>query len=179
MGLVEVGVGVIPGAGGCKELIARLKDPRKVFELVGMAKVSTSAENAKELGLLEKGSGHFDERGAADRGCEGARRFDGPVVPAGKPEERYQGDRRQRLCGAQDRGVADEASSGYISRSRCADRRETGARDYRRRTLRASTWSPNSTCSIWNARLSSACAELPKTQERMQFMLKTGKPLRN
>ncbi|WP_321476033.1 3-hydroxyacyl-CoA dehydrogenase/enoyl-CoA hydratase family protein [uncultured Paludibaculum sp.] len=54
MGLVEVGVGVIPGAGGCKELIARLKDPRKVFELIGMAKVSTSAENAKELGLLDK-----------------------------------------------------------------------------------------------------------------------------
>jgi 3-hydroxyacyl-CoA dehydrogenase len=54
MGLVEVGVGVIPGAGGCKELIARLKDPRKVFELIGMAKVSTSAENARELGLLDK-----------------------------------------------------------------------------------------------------------------------------
>lgn len=54
MGLVEVGVGVIPGAGGCKELIARLKDPRKVFELIGMAKVSSSAENARDLGLLDK-----------------------------------------------------------------------------------------------------------------------------
>ncbi|MGC4050354.1 MAG: 3-hydroxyacyl-CoA dehydrogenase/enoyl-CoA hydratase family protein [Paludibaculum sp.] len=57
MGLVEVGVGVIPGAGGCKELITRLKDPRKVFELIGMAKVSASAENAKELGLLDKSAG--------------------------------------------------------------------------------------------------------------------------
>ena len=61
MGLVEVGVGLIPGAGGCKELIARLKDPRKVFELIGMAKVSTSAEDAKELGLLDERSGYLDE----------------------------------------------------------------------------------------------------------------------
>lgn len=56
MGLVEAGVGVIPAAGGCKELIARLKDPRRVFELIGMAKVSTSAENARELGLLDRGA---------------------------------------------------------------------------------------------------------------------------
>ena len=54
MGLVEVGVGVIPGGGGCKELLARLKDPRKVFELIGYAKVSTSAEDARKLGLLRK-----------------------------------------------------------------------------------------------------------------------------
>lgn len=54
MGLVEVGVGVIPGAGGCKEMIVRLKDPRKVFETIGYAKVSGSADEAKQLGLLDK-----------------------------------------------------------------------------------------------------------------------------
>jgi 3-hydroxyacyl-CoA dehydrogenase len=54
MGLVEVAVGVIPAGGGCKELLARLKDPRKVFELIGYAKVSTSAEEARALGLLHK-----------------------------------------------------------------------------------------------------------------------------
>ncbi len=47
-------MGVIPAAGGCKELLARLKDPRKVFELIGYAKVSTSAEDARALGLLHK-----------------------------------------------------------------------------------------------------------------------------
>jgi 3-hydroxyacyl-CoA dehydrogenase len=56
MGLVEVGVGVIPGAGGCKEMIVRLKDPRKVFETIGYAKVSGSADEAKQLGLLDKGA---------------------------------------------------------------------------------------------------------------------------
>ena len=49
IGLVEVGVGLIPGGGGCKELLLRLKDPRKVFELIGYAKVSASAEDAKKL----------------------------------------------------------------------------------------------------------------------------------
>src|ERR671919_3079026 len=54
MGLVEVGVGLIPAGGGCKEMLIRLRDPRKVFELIGMAKVSTSAEDARTLGLLHK-----------------------------------------------------------------------------------------------------------------------------
>jgi 3-hydroxyacyl-CoA dehydrogenase len=57
MGLVEAGVGLIPAAGGCKEMIARLKDPRKCFEVIGLAKVSGSAANAKELGLLDKAAG--------------------------------------------------------------------------------------------------------------------------
>ena len=54
LGLVEVGVGLIPGAGGCKELLLRLKDIRKVFELIGTAKVSTSAADAQRLGLLNR-----------------------------------------------------------------------------------------------------------------------------
>src|SRR5579859_4365970 len=52
MGLVEVGVGVIPGGGGCKELLLRTGDPKRAFELIGFAKVSTSAEDARVLGLL-------------------------------------------------------------------------------------------------------------------------------
>lgn len=57
MGLVEAGVGLVPAAGGCKEMIARIKDPRRCFEVIGLAKVSTSAANAKELGLLDKSAG--------------------------------------------------------------------------------------------------------------------------
>ena len=55
MGLVEVGVGLIPGGGGCKELLLRLKDPRRVFELIGMAKVSSSGVEARSFGFLNKG----------------------------------------------------------------------------------------------------------------------------
>ena len=64
MGQVEVGVGLIPAGGGTKELLARAIDQkpdgvedslpfvRKVFELIGFAKVSSSAADAKQLGLL-------------------------------------------------------------------------------------------------------------------------------
>jgi 3-hydroxyacyl-CoA dehydrogenase len=54
MGLVEVSVGLIPAGGGCKEMLLRLKDAGKVFELIGKAKVSASAADAMQLGLLHK-----------------------------------------------------------------------------------------------------------------------------
>lgn len=68
-GLVEVGVGLIPGAGGCKELAIRgyenaalgdsanaLPFIQKMFMLIGMGKTSTSGQHAIEMGLFEKGS---------------------------------------------------------------------------------------------------------------------------
>ena len=54
IGLVEVGVGLIPAAGGCKEMLLRLGDSRKAFELIAYAKVSSSAEDARQLGYLTK-----------------------------------------------------------------------------------------------------------------------------
>ena len=66
MGLVEFGVGVIPGGGGTKEFALRLSDEikdgdvelnrfRERFLTIGQAKVSTSAYEAFELGYLQKG----------------------------------------------------------------------------------------------------------------------------
>ncbi|MES1255963.1 MAG: 3-hydroxyacyl-CoA dehydrogenase/enoyl-CoA hydratase family protein [Acidobacteriota bacterium] len=64
IGLVEAGVGLIPGAGGTKEMLARAVEsaappyldllPRiqPVFETIGFAKVSTSAADARRLGFL-------------------------------------------------------------------------------------------------------------------------------
>lgn len=66
MGLVEVGVGLIPGAGGCKEMVRRVVSPvmkrtpgadplplvQNILQTVGGAKVSSSAEEARELGFL-------------------------------------------------------------------------------------------------------------------------------
>jgi len=69
VGLVEVGVGLIPAGGGTKEMVARAVDglpathadllpfAQRVFETIGFAKVSTSAADARRLGFL----------GAADR----------------------------------------------------------------------------------------------------------------
>lgn len=52
MGLVEVGVGLIPAGGGCKEMLARSHDVRKIFEQIGFAKVSTSAVEARDMRYL-------------------------------------------------------------------------------------------------------------------------------
>jgi 3-hydroxyacyl-CoA dehydrogenase len=64
IGLVEVGVGLIPGGGGTKEMLARevehlpssgvdlLPFVQRVFETIGFAKVSTSAADAERLGFL-------------------------------------------------------------------------------------------------------------------------------
>ena len=38
MGLVEVGVGLIPAGGGCKEMLLRSHDMKKIFEQIGFAK---------------------------------------------------------------------------------------------------------------------------------------------
>jgi len=57
MGMVEFGVGLIPAAGGIKELALRLADPKRVLDLIVSAKISSSAENARELGLLRPRDG--------------------------------------------------------------------------------------------------------------------------
>jgi 3-hydroxyacyl-CoA dehydrogenase len=51
MGLVEVGVGLIPAGGGCKEMLIRVSETRKLFETIGGSKVSSCAEDARALGF--------------------------------------------------------------------------------------------------------------------------------
>ena len=67
-GLVETGVGLIPGGGGTKELARRMVSPalhtapntpslpfvQKAFETIALAKVATSALEAQEMGLLSE-----------------------------------------------------------------------------------------------------------------------------
>jgi 3-hydroxyacyl-CoA dehydrogenase len=66
IGQVEAGVGLVPAAGGCKELLRRVVSPlvkrapdadplpllRHVFEIIALAKVSASAVEAQEWGFL-------------------------------------------------------------------------------------------------------------------------------
>jgi len=69
-GLVEVGVGLLPAGGGCKELVFRLLGSvpagvtmetsailQQIFQYVGMAKVSMSAEEARDMGFLRPSDG--------------------------------------------------------------------------------------------------------------------------
>jgi 3-hydroxyacyl-CoA dehydrogenase len=68
IGLVECGVGLVPGWGGCATMLARWQTPKdapkgpmpavaKVFEMVSTAKVSTSAADAKDLKFLKPDDG--------------------------------------------------------------------------------------------------------------------------
>src|SRR3984893_6671755 len=67
MGLVETGVGLIPGGGGTKEMMIRVNERagggedldlfhamKPVFETIAMAKVGTSAEECRDLGYLRR-----------------------------------------------------------------------------------------------------------------------------
>jgi len=67
-GLVEVGVGLIPGWGGCKEMMLRwtgnpkgglgpMPPVTKVFELIGLAAVAKSADEARDMQVLRDGDG--------------------------------------------------------------------------------------------------------------------------
>jgi 3-hydroxyacyl-CoA dehydrogenase len=52
MGLVEVGVGLLPAGGGIKEMLIRTGNAQTAFETIGFAKVSTSGVDAKKIGYL-------------------------------------------------------------------------------------------------------------------------------
>ncbi|HNP71686.1 MAG TPA: 3-hydroxyacyl-CoA dehydrogenase NAD-binding domain-containing protein [Kouleothrix sp.] len=67
IGLVEAGVGIVPGWGGCKEFVRRQVSPhmaapgtdalpyfQKAFETIAMAKVAESAEQGRQLGFFDK-----------------------------------------------------------------------------------------------------------------------------
>jgi len=70
IGLVETGVGLIPGGGGSKEMLIRANEHaasgedldlfhalRPIFETIAMAKVGTSAEESRDLGFLRREDG--------------------------------------------------------------------------------------------------------------------------
>jgi 3-hydroxyacyl-CoA dehydrogenase len=69
IGLVEAGVGLIPGGGGTKEMLIRANERagadeldlfhamRPIFETIAMAKVGTSAEESRDLGFLRRDDG--------------------------------------------------------------------------------------------------------------------------
>jgi 3-hydroxyacyl-CoA dehydrogenase len=97
MGLVEVGVGLVPAGGGTKEMLVRAmsamptpqSDPlpfvQKAFETVALAKVSTSGPEARRLGYLAATDGFTmnRERLIADAKAKALERVrDGYVKPA-------------------------------------------------------------------------------------------------
>lgn len=177
MGLVEMGVGVVPAAGGCKEMIMRLKDPRRTFELIGMAKVSTSAENAKELGLLDKFAGISMN---PDRLLHDAKTMALSMCASyqpGQPRTNVKVGGRAAFA-ALKQGAWLMKEAGYISAHDFAIAQKLA------HILTDATQPGEHECSeqqlldLEREAFLSLCGT-PETQARMAHMLKTGKPLRN
>ena len=190
MGQVEVGAGLIPAGCGTKELLSRFTsrvpagaaDPlpciQQAFELIGFGKVSTSAADARRLGLLRDTDAVTMNRerlladakaAALDMARAGyqppAPRDDIPVGGAG-------------VRAALDLGVHLAWRGGRIS-DYDAHLGRTLSRILAGGDLpHATTVSEQRLLDLEREAFLSLCGE-PKTQERIAHVLKTGKPLRN
>lgn len=189
IGLVEFGAGVVPAGGGCARLLerltARLPDPsdlypalKGAFETIGMATVATSAEHARELGFLRPGDGwsmHPDHRAADAKSLALALADGGFAPPPPDPLVPVMGRGGVALC---ESVLFNMGEAGYISEH---DRLIGG----RLARILCGGDVPGPTAVSHSHLLDlereaflALCGER-KTLERMQHILKTGKPLRN
>jgi 3-hydroxyacyl-CoA dehydrogenase len=177
MGLVEVGVGLIPGGGGCKEVLLRLADAKSAFELIGYAKVSSSGSHARELGLLraQDAISMNPERLVAD--AKAAALAMAPTYAPGAPREdiAVEGQAGYALLKM---GMILAHEGGFISEYDMVVGEKLAHILSGGRLTGTQKVSEQYLLDLEREAFLSLCGQ-PKTQERMQHMLKTGKPLRN
>jgi len=191
IGLVEVGVGLIPAGGGCKEMVLRNVqglpnvdgvDPflaaRAAFETIGLAKVSTSAEDAYAMKMLRDGDSFVMNpdrllHAAKTYALALARRGYQPPDPMVEIPVAGEGGiaaiRTQLYNMREGRAISeyDAYLGGELARVLCGGEVPAGTKvgeDYLLQLEREV--------------FLKLCGQ-KKTLERMQFMLKEGKPLRN
>jgi 3-hydroxyacyl-CoA dehydrogenase len=177
MGLVEVGVGLIPGGGGCKEMILRLGDARKAFELIGFGKVSSSGEEARQFGFFTK----------ADRISMNPNRLigDAKELALSLVKDYTPGSPRTDIkVGGENTlamlklGAWTMRQGGYISDYDVIVAEKLAHILSGGRLTGEQTVSEQYLLDLEREAFLSLCGN-PQTQERMQYMLKNGKPLRN
>jgi len=177
MGLVEVGVGLIPGGGGCKEMLLRLGKAKEAFDLIGYAKVSSSAANARELGFLREldAVSMNPERLIAD--AKSAALALAPVWAPGAPREDIpvEGQAGYALLKM---GLYMAREGGYISEYDTVVGEELAHVLCGGKLTGTQKVSEQYLLDLEREAFLSLCGNA-KTQERMQHMLKTGKALRN
>lgn len=177
MGQVELGVGLIPAAGGCKELLLRLKDARKAFELIGFAKVSLSAEEAKDLGLLDRSTpiSMNPDRLIADAKALAIALAPRYVPGVPRTDIKVCGDATMALLKL---GVWTARQGEYISDYDCVIGEKLAFVLAGGRLAGEHLVSEQYLLDLEREAFLSLCGNA-KTQDRMAYMLKTGKPLRN
>ena len=190
MGLVEFGVGVIPGGGGSKEMALRASDAFKKgdvelnllqenFLTIGMAKVATSAYEAFDLGLLQKGKDivvvNKERQIATAKAHAKLIAESGYTQPVARKDVKVLG---KQALGMFLVGTDSMEHSKYISAhdqkiaNKLANVMAGG--DLSEPTLVSEQY----LLDLEREAFLSLCTER-KTLERIQHMLKTGKPLRN
>ncbi|HZR66414.1 MAG TPA: 3-hydroxyacyl-CoA dehydrogenase NAD-binding domain-containing protein [Terriglobales bacterium] len=203
IGLVEVGVGLLPGGGGCKEMLLRaidgatalkqgtrsspgnladsvelLETMKKAFETIATAKVATSAHEAREFGFLLNGDGITMNRervlaDAKSRALELVRAGYEPAVPRNSipaPGESILATLKMgvHLMRQGEYITEYEVKLGHtIAEVLCGGNVTPGTPMGEQYVL-----------DLEREAFKSLCGER-KTQERIQYTLKTGKTLRN
>jgi 3-hydroxyacyl-CoA dehydrogenase len=200
-GLVEVGVGLLPGGGGCKEMLLRAVDGaaaahgksssealagsiemleamKRAFETIATAKVATSAQEARGLGFLNEGDRITMNRervlsDAKARALELVHNgYEPPVPRADIPAP------GENLLATLKMGVHMMRQGDYITDYEV----KLGAKIAE--VLCGGNITPGTLVSeqyildLEREGFKSLCGE-KKTQERIQYTLKTGKTLRN
>lgn len=187
-GLVEVGVGLIPAGGGCKELALRLSRAlpadadlqpglNRIFETIGMAKVSTSAHDAVRLGLLRATDRIVmnDDHRVYEAKQEVLRLANSDYMPHQPERIRVVGSDGKAVMqlGAHQLRLGDYISDHDLLIAQKLAHVLAGG-DVPAGTLVTEQYMLD----LEREAFLSLCGE-PKTQQRMQHMLATGKPLRN
>ena len=189
IGLVEVGVGLIPGAGGnlrmLRNMSEKIKSPmpgafpvvQKVFEVVGFAKVATSAKKAQAYGYLRKSDEIVINRDhilyrAKQAVLEMAPSYEAPEIDTFK------------LPGMSGRLVLDGSIKGFLKSKKISEHDALIAKKLGYVLTGGDKGGPFSPVNeqylldIEREAFVSLCGE-PKSIARIEYMLTNGKPLRN
>jgi 3-hydroxyacyl-CoA dehydrogenase len=196
-GLVEVGVGLLPGGGGCKEMLLRALDSassirpdgrgesvelmeamKKAFETIAMAKVATSAHEARALGFVSDSDGITMNRDrvlsdAKARALELVRGgYQAPVMRTDLPAP------GENILATLKMGVYLMRQGDYITDHEVKIGNKVAEVLCGGNVTPGTPVSEQYVLDLEREGFKSLCGE-KKTQERIQFTLKTGKTLRN
>jgi 3-hydroxyacyl-CoA dehydrogenase len=189
MGLVETGVGLVPAGGGCKEMVLRAAEARpesielmdrlrRKFETIAMAKVSTSAAEARHSRFLSASDGITMNRSRLLLDAKARARHladAGYVAPVARHDIPAPGENALATLRM---GVHMMREGGFISDHDVKVARHVA------NILCGGSVTPGTPVSeqylldLEREAFLSLCGER-KTQERIAHTLKTGKPLRN
>ena len=187
MGLVEAGVGIVPGWGGCKELLGRwtaakdrpggpMPPVMKAFEIIAMAQVAKSAMEARDFLFLRASDGIVMNR---DRVLAAAKARALEMAETYRPPEPYE----MRLPGPTGRTALALGVRDFINKGVASAHDGVIAGELALVLSGGDTDTLDTVSEDWVLRLERDAilrlARTDKTLARVEHMLKKGKPLRN